>query len=136
MEELAKSVVGLGPFQVCLGNLSTMNSLAETYPEATRLLAGYPNAKNVIFLIPEEGHDAILNLKRHINSALDRVTALVEYPPFLTLGQTLSDADYARALAQFADYHPALRFTAASFDLLQQTKSGHWETIHRFLFPG
>lgn len=135
-EKLAESIIDLSPFRVALGRLSTIHEQAEMYPEATALLSRYPNAKNAIFLIPEAGYNEILELKRRIGSAVNRVTSLVEYPPYLTLGQTLSDADYARALRQLAGYNPALQFAARSFDLLKETASGRWETLNRFMFPG
>ena len=127
-ERLTEAVEGLGSFPVTLDRVSSLPQLAREWPHATAALLAYPNAVNAIFLLSGKGTAEMLDLKARIAVALGLSTPLVQYPPYLTLGQTLTDERYQAALRSLSGYAPDYSFEVESFDFLTQTESGGWET--------
>jgi len=131
---LTKAIEGFRPFHVRLNRLSSINLLAPDWPAGTSALLAYPNAVNTIFLLAGEGSREILELKERINIPLGLDTPLIHYPPYLTLGQTLSAAVYETALEDLAGYTPDYCFPVDGFDLLEEVPVGKWRTARRFEF--
>jgi 2'-5' RNA ligase len=135
IEEAAAAVAGLRSFGARLDRLSSIPMLASDWPAETAALLAYPNAVNAIFLLTGEGTREIQELKERLSAALGLDTRLVPYPPYLTLGQTLSDAQYDAAMRELSGYTPDYSFRVEGFDLLTQDASGGWQTARRFTLP-
>jgi 2'-5' RNA ligase len=131
---VTNAVEGFRRFTARLDRVSSVNLLAPDWPAATSALLAYPNAVNAIFLLSGEGTREILELKERLGVALELDTPLIQYPPYLTLGQTLSDRDYGAALNELSGHAPDHEFSVAGFDLLTQDDSGGWQTARTFPF--
>ena len=136
VHRLTKAVEGFRPFEVRLDRVSSVNLLAPDWPAETSALLAYPNARNAIFLLSGEGSREILELKQRQAAALGLDTPLVHYPPYLTLGQTLSQAAYEAALQALSTYAPDFSFPVRGFDLLTDPVSGRWQKATRIEFSG
>jgi 2'-5' RNA ligase len=134
ISRLANAVEGFRPFDVRLNRVSSVNLLASDWPDGTAALLAYPNAENAIFLLSGKGSVEILELKERLSVALGLDTPLIQYPPYLTLGQTLSKKAYEAALRALSGYVPDYSFPVEGFDLLTQTASGGWQTARRIEF--
>jgi 2'-5' RNA ligase len=131
---LTNALEGCRPFGVTLNRVSSVNLLAPDWPVETSALLAYANAKNAIFLLAGKGSKEILDLKNRLSAALGLDTPLGQYPPYLTLGQTLSDEAYQAALESLAEYAPSYSFPVNGFDLLIEAAPEGWQTAHRFEF--
>jgi 2'-5' RNA ligase len=134
ISRVASSVEGFRSFEASLDRVSSVNLLAPDWPAGTSALLAYPNARNAIFLLSGEGSREILELKKRLSVGLGLDTPLVQYPPYLTLGQTLSREAYDSALQALSGYAPDYSFPVKGFDLLTQTDSGGWRTIRTIEF--
>jgi 2'-5' RNA ligase len=132
---LQNAVEGFRPFQVRLDRVSSLNLLAPAWPAGTSALLAYPNARNAIFLLSGEGSREILQLKERLAAGIGLDTPLVQYPPYLTLGQTLSQETYEAALQALSGYAPDFSFPVRGFDLLTDLDSGRWRKDIRIEFP-
>ncbi len=132
---LANAVKGFRPFTARLDRVSSVNLLASEWPAETAALLAYPNAVNAIFLLTGEGSREILELKKRLAGAVGLDTPLVDYPPYLTLGQTLSQPAYDAALQALSGYAPDFSFPVSGFDLLSDPESGRWRQATRIEFP-
>lgn len=131
---LAKSVEGFRPFKVRLDRVSSVNLLADDWPAGTSALLAYQNARNAVFLLTGEGSREIIELKERLAAAVSLDTPLVHYPPYLTLGQTLSQAAYREALEALSRYTPDFSFPVSGFNLLTDLESGRWRKDTRIEF--
>ena len=124
---VAQAAARVSPFEVHLARWVSIADMLVSHPDGTRyLIKRYPNAANAIFLLAEAGTKEMLRLRRYLSSAIEQPPLLLPYPPYLTLGQTLSDADYEAARAELVEYCPDYRFTVTSIDLLAEQKDGSW----------
>lgn len=98
-------------------------------PALDFLVRRYPNARGWVVAVAEEGGPEMLALRRGASAAIPQPPELLDFPLYLTLGQTLDDVDEPLAEARAA-------FTGASWDvtellLAQEDAQGRWSTAHR-----
>ena len=118
------------PFTVKLTRWMSIDELLASYGEETRfLIERYPNAVNAIFLMASEGSPEMVRLRRDLSRAIEQPALLVEYPPYMCIGQSLSDAAHERAMQELATYEPDYGFPAKSIDLLEEQPDGSWSVV-------
>jgi hypothetical protein len=120
----------LSPFRV---RLSAPRGPADlTGPQAAALdflVRRYPNARGWVVAVAEEGGDAMLALRRGASAAIPQPPELLDFPLYLTLGQTLDEVDGPLAEARAA-FH-GLAWTVTELLLAQEGPDGRWSTAHR-----
>jgi 2'-5' RNA ligase len=127
---VAQAASKIPPFSATFNQWLGITSLAETYPEETRqFIQRYTNAVNAILLLADDGAAEMLELRGLLHQAIPQPGFLLSYPPFMTLGQTLSDVDYVQALAELSDYQPAYQFEVTGLDLLLENTDGTWTVL-------
>ncbi len=121
------------PFAIQLDRWASVSELPETGNASTRfLIERYPNAKNLIVLLASEGAAEFLQLRRALSMAIPQPQRLQDYPPYLTLGQSLTDAKFAEACAELRDWHPLFRFTVNEMNFYVEQPNGAWDMAATF----
>lgn len=134
VERIRPSLEGVHPFTVEIRRLSTVNHLARQYPVASECLLRYPNAVNTLFLLVDRGADNLIDLKARINRAVGIDTPLIGYPPYLTVGQTLTDTQLEAALGELAGREFCYRFRIDCLAVLSKLPNGRWKSVTRVPF--
>jgi 2'-5' RNA ligase len=111
---------------------SSTELLAQYRTGTDFLMARYPNAVNLIVLLVGEGADDILGLRRALSGVIPQPPHLLDYPPYGTLGQTLSDAAFAEAKAELADFRPHYQFDVTHLDFYAEQPDGAWPIVDSF----
>ena len=115
------------PFTVSLDRWVSANDLLSSHAEQTRFLIDrYPNAVNVIVLPAGSGAAEMVGLRRALSRIIPQPALLVEYPPYMCVGQSLSDVEFEAALAELADFRPAYRFDVTGIELFAEQADGSW----------
>jgi hypothetical protein len=78
----------------------------------------------------------MLNLRKSFHALIPQPQQLMDFPLYLTLGQTLTDAELEKARKDLVDFEPQFQFPGESFDLLREEPDGSWETVGTFHFRG
>jgi hypothetical protein len=103
--------------------------MLQVHHEGTKyLLDNYPNAVNALFLLADEGNKEVINLKQFLSTCIKQPPSLVDYPAYLTIGQTMNDREYKTAQGELIKYKPDYRFRVASFELILEQKDGSWKS--------
>lgn len=130
---VAKSAHEVQPFTATLNKWVSATMMLQSHGEQTRLLIErYPNAVNFFFLLVGIGKTEMLTLRRSLSQAIAQPQWILDYPPYMTIGQSLSDEEYASAKAMLADYSPDFSFQVTSIDLLVEQEDGSWPTVATF----
>lgn len=126
---LQEGLPKIEPFSVRLIRWVTIDEMLQINHEGTRyLLDNFPNAVNALFLLTDEGNKEIINLKRYLSTCINQPSSLVEYPGYLTIGQTMSEDDYKTAQRELVKYKPDYRFRVETFDLILEQRDGSWKS--------
>jgi hypothetical protein len=98
-------------------------------PALDFLVRRYPNARGWVVAVAEAGAEAMLALRRGASVAIPQPPELLDFPPYLTLGQTLDEVagPLAAARATFA----GLSWRVTEILLAQEDAAGRWSTAHR-----
>ena len=117
------------PFTVILDRWVGINDLLYFNPKPTRfLIERYPNAVNALFLVASAGANEMVELRYAFDAVIPQPSLLLDYPPFMCFGQTLSDEEYVKASTALADFKPDFRFQISEFQFLREGADGVWNT--------
>lgn len=130
---IAEAAAAVQPFTAVFDRWVSATELLQSHPDSTRFLIDrYPNAVNLIVLLASQGAEQMLTLRRAFDKIIPQPPLLLEYPIYMTLGQTLTDEQAAQARAELADYEPNYHIPVTSFDLLAEQPDGTWPLLERF----
>lgn len=125
--DIQEGLYKIEPFSVHLNRWITIDDMLQTYNEGTRyLLDNYPNAENALFLLVGKGNKEIIKLKQYLSTCINQPPSLIDYPGYLTIGQTMSDTEYQSAQRELINYKPDYRFRVETFDLILEQRDGSW----------
>lgn len=123
------AAASVGPLEIELGAAVGPESFVG--PDRTAmdfLVARYPNARGWVVSVVGDGAASLIELRRLLDVAIPQPPELLEFAPYLTLGQSLDDP--ARALVAAASFGP-LRFRADELVLLAEGPTGAWSELQR-----
>jgi hypothetical protein len=128
---------GAQPFTIRLIRWAGLGDLEAIHTTGTAvLLAAFPNFQNPIVLLPDASGLAVLELRRRLNAVFDQPVALLDHPPFVTIGQGLNEREAAEAAAALSTYQPGLSFEVHAVDLLRLDPSGASSSLGRVDLAG
>lgn len=131
LEAVASS---LKPFHIELGSAVDASTFCGVDRAAMDFLVQrYPNARGLVASVAGAGADTVLAIRQSLNTAIPQPVELIDFAPYLTLGQSLDDP--APALGAAADFGP-VRFRVEALELLAEGPDGAWSTVRRAVLGG
>jgi 2'-5' RNA ligase len=128
--QVAGLVRGVPAFTVVFDRWASMIELLAQHRVGTEFLIDrYPNAVNLIVLLAGQGAAEILALRRALSPAIPQPPELLDYPPYGTIGQSLSDAEFASARQGLRGFQPRLEFHVRSVDFYAEQPDGSWPVL-------
>lgn len=134
---LQQTAAQTNPFTLALNRWATVRELLQEHRESTQfLLERYPNAANLIVLLATDGAAEFLQLRRDLSQAIPQPALLENYPPYLTLGQSLTDATLERARAELENYQPNIQLAVREIHFYVEQPDGSWPVISTYRLGG
>lgn len=132
LEEVSAKVAAVAastqPFTLGLNRWASAPELLDEHGEPTRfLIERYPNAKNLIVLLASHGAQEFLKLRAELGAAIPQPELLLNYPPYLTIGQSLSDEELARAREELKTFYPDYHIAVKDINFYVEQSDGSWQ---------
>lgn len=131
VQAMAASIVqGVPAFTATFDRwVSVTELLAEHRAGTEFLLARYSNAANLLVLLASQGAAEMLQLRAALSQAIPQPPELLDYPPYTTIGQSLSEQDFIAAKAALKDYRPNYSFVVKHIDFYAEQADGSWPIL-------
>lgn len=129
-EEVAAIAQTTPAFTATFDRWASANDLLAQYRAGTEfLIERYSNAVNLIVLLVGPGADEILGLRRALHRVIPQPPQLMDYPPYGTIGQSLSDEAFAEAITALRDFRPNYSFAVSHLDFYAEQPDGTWPIL-------